>query len=177
MMRDIAPVLRTGLIMSPPNHLGKSNEQIVYIIPRNIDFSKDSPEDRVRSLLFFLQRDLESPSIQEGGFMLICDMAGAGLNPNIPAQKAMISVVQEAMPAKAKKILIVNGGWILGVVFGAIKPLLSQKIQNRIQILKNPKEIFNFVDPANLLTTLGGTLDFDHLAYIEEEIKRQEQTT
>jgi len=105
--------------------------------------------------------------------MLICDMEGAGINPNIPSQKAMISLVQESIPAKARRILIVNGGLLIRIAFETTRMLLSHKIQRRIQVLKHTSQLLEYIDKENLLSTLGGTLQYNHQAYIEEELENE----
>lgn len=71
--------------------------------------------------------------------------------------KKFLVCVQEAYPVKVKEVHVINVNPLVDTIVTWIKPLLKEKIRNRIHIHPNLETLFKFVPKEMLPEEFGGT--------------------
>lgn len=78
---------------------------------------------------------------------------------NLEFMKNFSNIISSGMPIKMSKYCLLNGPWILRIMFKCFSPFLSEKIKSRTGFLYT-KELEEEVGNVNLPKFLGGEKDF-----------------
>jgi len=125
-----------------------------------------SLDDIFRANYLYLEEMIASEETQVNGIIAIVDFAGLGwshVRSFTPRQaQRVISLVQDCFPARFKEFHFVHQPYVFQCVFAIVKPLLSEKIRNRIHFHgMDTSELLEKVGKQHLPTYLGGDAEED----------------
>jgi len=134
----------------------------VFIFKGGLWNPKKMPSAHVfRANVLCLEQAILDPVTQVTGIVAVMDMNGFGLThlrycpPN--HLKKVVALIQDCFPARFKAIHFVNEPAIFSVLFGLVRPFLSQKLQNRIHFHGSDYEsLYDYLPPSILPEEYGG---------------------
>ncbi|XP_050072387.1 uncharacterized protein LOC126560472 [Anopheles maculipalpis] len=136
--------------------------------------------DLFRATMLLLEVGSLEPQSQVLGGIGIMDLEGLTLNhawnltPTI-AQK-MLALLATSMPLRTSQIHIVNQGWVFDTVFQIFKPLLTEKMRQRLFFHGTDRtSLHKYIDPEALPERYGGTNPEYPYTYWLEHLSRVEQ--
>lgn len=175
---DLKKHLDQAIIMQIKHGVDKSNRMCQYVF-----VCKDKPKDRPINVLLeycFWETEYqirtEPLEILRNGTTMIIDFKGFSLsNVDFSAKGVEFSkALSGVFPKRIRKVYLFNGGWLLNLIFGAAKMVLSRKLTERVES-GTPEGLKNLIDAKWLLTEYGGDLDAspkDWIESIKDEEKR-----
>ncbi|XP_046661381.1 alpha-tocopherol transfer protein-like isoform X1 [Homalodisca vitripennis] len=94
------------------------------------------------------------------GVYTICDLSGLSAShltelPWLYMQK-FTALGLEALPARLKGIFIINAPTFFDTIYNLFKPILSEKMKKRLQILPNYKDLYKYIPKRILPSNYGG---------------------
>ncbi len=124
------------------------------------------------SLAFYLAELLtESPQTQAIGVTIIISMDGMEwANFDNQFQRTIIDFFQRNIPARVRAILLYKCPWWVSMTVKLMAPFLKEKIVQRIHLCEDADEILEHVPIEALPVELGGSLAYDHEAFIRGEM-------
>ncbi|XP_058452423.1 clavesin-1 isoform X2 [Malaya genurostris] len=149
--------------------------------------SKVPMNDLLKATLLMLEVGSLEPVSQVVGGVGIMDLEGLSLNhawymsPTV-AQK-VIALLVTCMPVRTTAIHIVNQGWVFDTVFQMFKPLLNDRMRERLYFHGTDRaSLHKYIDPEYLPERYGGTKPefpytywLDHLCKNERVVRELEQ--
>ncbi|XP_035907328.1 uncharacterized protein LOC118510046 [Anopheles stephensi] len=136
--------------------------------------------DLFRATMLLLEVGSLEPQSQVLGGVGIMDLEGLTLNhawnltPTV-AQK-MLALLATSMPLRTSQIHIVNQGWVFDTVFQIFKPLLTEKMRQRLFFHGTDRaSLHKYIDPEALPERYGGTKPEYPYTYWLEHLSRVEQ--
>lgn len=138
------------------------------------DPSKCSADEVFRANVICMEKQIEDPLTQINGIVAILDMKYLGFHhirhfsPNHAFK--IVSLVQDAFPARFKAVHIVNEPALFDMVLTIVKPLIGEKIKKRIYTHgSNMKSLHKYLFPSILPEEYGGELGpFNNNDYINK---------
>ncbi|XP_054714911.1 alpha-tocopherol transfer protein-like isoform X2 [Uloborus diversus] len=131
--------------------------------------------DVLAALLIAAASTVYDPVTQINGFIFICDVQGFSKKhflemSSLKKLSVFSSIMNDYNPIRLKKILVVNTPQLVESFCMLMKPLLSQKLGDRVQLIgSDMNELHQFLDPAILPQEYGGklpSLDFHKFSRI-----------
>ncbi|CAD5225964.1 unnamed protein product [Bursaphelenchus xylophilus] len=110
----------------------------------------------------------EKKSGRQLRFNIIIDLTGYNrdhlFTPGIKAYKNFIYTSQELFPEVTKTIFVINAPPLFETLFSFVKPILSQKTKEKVQILGSDyhQALFEALGQENLPKMFGGTKEYEH---------------
>lgn len=119
---------------------------------------------------------IADPKTSQIGITIISNMEGMQWsNFDLQFQRSIIDFFQANIPARVKNILLYRCPWWVTMMVRMVSPFLKQKMRERIHIVE-AGGLTAFVDEGNLPAELGGSLQYDHEAFIKKEMARTVDT-
>lgn len=119
--------------------LKETLDKYYLILPEKCDPYKWPAEQVFRSNIMSLENAIRDPCSQIGGLVVLLDMSGLRfahakfLSPHLAKRSA--EVIQDAFPMRFKAFHILNEPFYFDAVLALIKPFMTDKIRNRVNIL------------------------------------------
>uniref|UniRef100_A0A182NES0 CRAL-TRIO domain-containing protein n=1 Tax=Anopheles dirus TaxID=7168 RepID=A0A182NES0_9DIPT len=136
--------------------------------------------DLFRATMLLLEVGSLEPQSQVLGGIGIMDLEGLTLNhawnltPAV-AQK-MLALLATSMPLRTSQIHIVNQGWVFDTAFQIFKPLLTEKMRQRLFFHGTDRaSLHKYIDPEALPERYGGTKPEFPYTYWLEHLSRDER--
>uniref|UniRef100_A0A182VUK4 CRAL-TRIO domain-containing protein n=1 Tax=Anopheles minimus TaxID=112268 RepID=A0A182VUK4_9DIPT len=136
--------------------------------------------DLFRATMLLLEVGSLEPQSQVLGGIGIMDLEGLTLNhawnltPAV-AQK-MLALLATSMPLRTSQIHIVNQGWVFDTAFQIFKPLLTEKMRQRLFFHGTDRaSLHKYIDPEALPERYGGTKPEYPYTYWLEHLSRNEK--
>ena len=112
------------------------------------------------------------PEVQKKGVVMIMNQEGASYKTMDPAMmKEMGPAMRKCFPLRMAQAFVVNPATWADVLVYAFKAMNSDKVANRVQVLRDVADLQKYIDKAQLPPNLGGTLEFDFGAWVEAQNK------
>lgn len=134
-----------------------------------------------RTLFYTIDQILQRPEAQEHGLTVIHDLRGFDKRKNARFEVARsLFRMYGHLPLQLKAIYICSASTVFLTFFKVIsRIIMTAKLRRRVHFINDFKELdednLGVVDPKDLLTDLGGTLDYSVKDWVEEQ-KRKEQS-
>ncbi|XP_055597104.1 clavesin-1-like isoform X2 [Uranotaenia lowii] len=165
----------------------QEGRRVLYFKFGNWRPSKIPVNDLFKATLLILEVGSLEPASQVTGGIGIMDLEGLSLNhawymsPSV-AQK-VISLLVTSMPLRTTAIHIVNQGWVFDTVFQMFKPLLNDRMREKLFFHGSDfASLHKHIDPEYLPERYGGTKPeysytywLDHLCRNEHVVRELEQ--
>lgn len=123
-----------------------------------------SLDEVFKGCVLFLEAAMLEPETQVNGAVVIFDMDGLTMQQawqfTPPFAKRIVDWLQDAVPLRIKGIYIINQPKIFNVVFSLFKPILREKLRNRIVFLGTDREaLYKCISKECLPPCYGGTVN------------------
>ncbi|CAB3222128.1 unnamed protein product [Arctia plantaginis] len=142
-----------------PNKTAEGYNVLFYRLS-DYDYSKLNFADAVRVFCMFNDVKLSEDQGQAEGYIVIFDMKGCSLGHltrvTLPALRAFMHYIQNAHPARLKKIHVVHTVSFINQVMCLVKPLIHSNLLNLLNFSSEGPE--SVVDKALLPEDFGGPL-------------------
>jgi len=119
------------------------------------DTSITTPQDIFATNFMCLEVMGREPKTQIAGLVALVDMAGFGwdhvMQLSLEYVKDVVAMVQNSFPIRFREIHIVNESYLFDVVFALVKPLLTEKIRERIRFHGADHESLHRCLPRSIL--------------------------
>lgn len=117
-----------------------------------------------KGCVLFLEAAMLEPETQVHGAVVIFDMDGLTMQQawqfTPPFAKRIVDWLQDAVPLRIKGIHIINQPKIFNIVFALFKPILREKLRNRIVFHGTDREsLYKHIAREALPPCYGGTVD------------------
>jgi len=178
---ELERVVRSEVFVAPPNLYTKAGGPVVIGRFRNNDMTDGRTVDDVCRMAYYtVDRLLQLPETREHGITLVHDLRGfdPSRNANIQIPKKLFGAMIGQFPVKIKGVYICHAPFIFYGFFKIVSLFMGKKLRERIHFCDNFEEIgtvHNILDPNDLLTEMGGTLEFSIKDWVEEQ-KAKEQS-
>eukprot|EP01090_Pellita_catalonica_P006912 TRINITY_DN172_c0_g1_i1.p1 TRINITY_DN172_c0_g1~~TRINITY_DN172_c0_g1_i1.p1 ORF type:complete len:888 (+),score=179.11 TRINITY_DN172_c0_g1_i1:262-2664(+) len=152
---------------------------LVFLNAKNYLPKHMPAEECVRAMLYFFDIASEeyedSVTVQRIGITCVADMKGAGIWRNFDpkAVPTLVNGILGHYPIRIGHIIVMNPPRVFNMVWKVIKPLLPEDILNKVHILDKPEDVFEYVTRENMLQSMGGDLEFDGEAWVDERFKKE----
>ncbi|GIY48462.1 alpha-tocopherol transfer protein [Caerostris extrusa] len=174
----MAPVTYPSMFknFTPRSCVNAINSNLHYFLPyRNSDgcaillskFGQWNPrtlscDELLKFNIMCNEMALKNPVTQICGIITIADMKDFSwshlLQIQISDVRCFVSTLQDCLPMRHKTTHIINHSSIFSVLFTIIKPLLTEKIRNRIYFHDTVHSLHKHISPEILPESLGGKL-------------------
>jgi len=160
-----------------PNARGKAGAQIIYFIPRFYDPRESNPLSVFRMTYYMINRLVSDIQTQRNGFLIIVDLMGTGWrNCDLKLPGMFVKMMQNRFSGRLHLVLILYPPKLFRMMFGMVRPFIPEKYLCKIRVV-TPTELFQYVDPSNLLPDYGGTMAFNQNDYINMIMAENQQQT
>jgi len=169
--------IETGVILRGKGVVDKHERLLHYV-----NVAKDKPKDRPINVLYAYgfwetkyQIENETLRTLRNGSVLVVDFKGFGLS-NVdlsPKGVEFSKALSGVFPKRIRKVYLINGGWLLKLIFEAAKLMLSKKLCDRVEV-GTVDGLKNLVNDDHLLSDYGGKSSMTVKDWVEE-IKKDEE--
>lgn len=153
----------------------QEGRKIILIQSGRLDIEAFEEADIARALHLIGAIILEEEETQISGFSIICDLANIKFN-QIGSQKFFqdsMRLLENSCPIRIQRFYIVNVPPLGTFLFQLFRSLLSQKLQERVLVLKNHSELKTHIDYAILPKHMDGIILENEI--IEDFLKLQDK--
>eukprot|EP00619_Florenciella_sp_RCC1007_P014636 CAMPEP_0205927172 /NCGR_PEP_ID=MMETSP1325-20131115/22073_1 /ASSEMBLY_ACC=CAM_ASM_000708 /TAXON_ID=236786 /ORGANISM="Florenciella sp., Strain RCC1007" /LENGTH=99 /DNA_ID=CAMNT_0053296011 /DNA_START=168 /DNA_END=467 /DNA_ORIENTATION=+ len=89
-------------------------------------------------------------------------------NFNRNAVSGVLHSLQNLIPVRLGGVRLMNQPWFFSWLFGIVSVFMKAKLRERISVLgTNHAALAEWCEPGSIPATLGGELEWDHAAWIE----------
>jgi len=121
----------------------------------------------LQCVVFQLDVALEEVETQRNGLVFIYNMTNSKYsNFDYELSQKMLTLLKGCYPARLKKVLIVTAPLWFKAPFKVLRLFVREKLRDRVFTVSIPQLLLH-VDPVALPCSLGGSLDYDHLSWLE----------
>jgi len=119
-----------------------------------------------------LQMLRRGPTVQKKGICMVVDQEGSSYkNMDSSFMREMGPAMRKCFPVRMGAVFLVNPTTLADVFIYAFKAMNSEKVAQRVQVVRDISELHKYIDKAQLPPMLGGTLEFDFKAWVEAQNK------
>lgn len=174
----MAPVTYPSMFknFTPRSCMNVINAGLHYFLPyRNVDgcaillsrFGQWDPraltcDELLRFNIMCNEMAIRNPVTQICGITTIADMKDFSwshlLQIQISDVRCFVNTLQDCLPIRHKTIHIINHSSIFSVLFTLVKPLLTEKVKNRIYFHDDVSSLHKYISQEILPESLGGRL-------------------
>lgn len=157
-----------------PNARDKDSRGVGYLFPAN--FSPKLLEDTKLYIHFTWWFGLISSAQHidndREGYVYIEDFKGASFSDlagmgGDKTMKEMFDGIQNAVPARLRRIYLLNAPWYVRFLIAMVKPFMSTKLQNKVRAVTLEELAQEFKGGADaLLPAVGGRSTFDYRVWV-----------
>ena len=154
-----------------------SGRSLVYWDPSHLDSSKYTTESMVRAFWYVLHAALEPKQAQQRGIIILVDPQRASMSQfDSTIGKLFMSAMSGVLPLRMSGIHICYPPYFVNLVLPLVKLFMPERLQKRIRFHSGnpqtevlPKLAQEFGLTADMLpVAIGGTLEVDHLGWLEK---------
>lgn len=121
----------------------------------------------LQCVVFQLDVALEQVETQRNGLVFIYNMTNSKYsNFDYDLSQKMLTLLKGCYPARLKKVLIVTAPLWFKAPFKVLRLFVREKLRDRVFTVSIPQLLLH-VDASALPPMLGGSLDYDHQAWLE----------
>ena len=179
---ELERCLLSEVVVSPPSLKTRQGGAVLIGRLRNNDMTDGRTADGVCRMLFYtIDRVLQRPETKLHGMTIIHDLRGFDKikNARLEVAKRLFHGLFGQFPVHVNAIYICNAPMVFIGFFKIMSNLfMTKKVRQRIKFIddfKELNEIYDVIDPNDLLTDLGGTLEWSIKDWVEEQ-KQKEQS-
>jgi len=129
--------LATGIIRVLPHRDVMGRRVLVFRVNR-WEPAKTSREEVFSAMILFLELLAREQETQVSGIAALVDMSGLGWSHwkqlSLDYIGCMVATVQGAFPIRFREIHVVNEYGVFHAVYALVRPFLTEKIRNRLQL-------------------------------------------
>lgn len=128
-----------------------------YHVPNLADL-----DNTLRFLVFMIEQGcVEADKLGSRQICVIYDRRGFSKKQQDPnsmkAMKLLIPILQDYYPERLHCYYVMGANWFFRAMFTVVKTFLSEKTANKVKVLADDKDLFQFFDKHKLITQYGGT--------------------
>ncbi|CAL1278042.1 unnamed protein product [Larinioides sclopetarius] len=132
------------------------------------------PLEQLKQMVWMLiLQSLRDPMTQINGFKIIHDLEGMSFKQLKYCTPSNFSLLYNSavicLPARYKEMHYISDSHLFKIIWNMIKPIMSEKIRNRVYFHSNKEELFHYFPRCIMPTVYGG--DIQETA-MEDWIKR-----
>lgn len=137
----------------------------VLVRPRYHDPGSSDLDVMIRYGMFLIEKAIQqSEGKGNEKIVVIYDRSGFEKknfdNKIMTFAKKFVSLLQDYYAERLACFYIVNANWFFKLMYGVIKPFLTQRTKDKMIIIGKQEDFFKYFEPENLLPEHGGTSDF-----------------
>mmetsp|Transcript_13153 Transcript_13153/g.27835 ORF Transcript_13153/g.27835 Transcript_13153/m.27835 type:complete len:273 (+) Transcript_13153:158-976(+) len=177
---ELERLLLSEVMVSPPSLLTKEGGPIMLGRFRNNDMTDGRTTEGVCRMMFYnIDRLLQREETQKYGITIIHDLRGfdKAKNARIEIAKRLFKGFLGQFPIQVKAIYICQAPMVFIGFFKIVSTLLiPKKLRERIHFIDEFHElndVYDVVDPKDLLTEMGGALEWSIQDWVDEQKKKE----
>lgn len=178
---ELERLLLSEVIVSPPSLITKQGGPVLIGRLRNNDMTDGRTAENVCRMIFYtIDRVLQRPETQHHGITVIHDLRGFDRKKNVRIQlvKQLFRGLFGQFPVHITAIYICKPPPGIASFFSFMSRLLmSAKTRERVHFIDEFSKLNHVIDEQNLLTELGGDLEWSTREWIEEQKREEEEGT
>ncbi|XP_055636926.1 alpha-tocopherol transfer protein-like isoform X2 [Toxorhynchites rutilus septentrionalis] len=169
MYNDLSPsreanIFNQNILAVFPNRDQLGRRILLLELGKTWKHKEVSLDEVFKGCVLFLEAAMLEPETQVNGAVVIFDMDGLSMQQawqfTPPFAKRIVDWLQDAVPLRVKGIHIINQPKIFNVVFALFKPILREKLRNRIVFHGTDREsLYKHISKECLPPCYGGTVD------------------
>ncbi|XP_061183887.1 alpha-tocopherol transfer protein-like [Saccostrea echinata] len=169
-------VLEAGVTGVLP-HRDKEGRRVIIFRPGRWDPSRFPVDDVFRTNFMTISKIIQDEATQVNGIIMVMDLDGVGWaharNISPFYAKRIMSLLQDAFPARFKGIHYLNEPAVFDYIFAIVKQFMKEKTVNRLHFHgKNVQELTDYIDPEYLPEEYGGKAPpYSNKEWMEELLK------
>ena len=164
--KSIEHVLHSGII-KVLNSRFNDGSKVICVYPGKWNSSEIPFQDNFRATLLILDMLIQDEETQIHGFSVIYDFTNASFMSMLKVAQSeqitkgvLIELLQESFPARFKGVHLMHQPWYISIVLSVIRPLMKQKLRDRIHSHGGDFEsLHRYIDSEGLPGELGGNSD------------------
>lgn len=132
----------------------------IVLVQSKWDPSKYSVSDSIRLFFYITNALLEEEETQIGGMVFIFDYAQLTLDRQMSPFELMefLDFIKKCSTARQKGNFLLNLPKFAQILLEVGRSMLSEKLRQRLHVLKEANELKNYIDPVMLPIEYGGTV-------------------
>eukprot|EP00036_Acanthoecidae_sp_10tr_P001928 CAMPEP_0182944554 /NCGR_PEP_ID=MMETSP0105_2-20130417/54118_1 /TAXON_ID=81532 ORGANISM="Acanthoeca-like sp., Strain 10tr" /NCGR_SAMPLE_ID=MMETSP0105_2 /ASSEMBLY_ACC=CAM_ASM_000205 /LENGTH=257 /DNA_ID=CAMNT_0025084491 /DNA_START=155 /DNA_END=928 /DNA_ORIENTATION=+ len=158
---ELTKTLQLGIVR-PLGGVDVAGRRVLLAMPGRLDFTDgEQPARFARAIFYRIEQCIEtSVETQRVGICLLQDATGMSRSKfRRNVVREVLHVIQDCLPIRVGRILIVNQPWIFSILFGIIKLFLKEKMRRRVVVLGTDREaLAQYLSHENTPEQLGGSL-------------------
>ena len=79
--------------------------------------------------------------------------------------KDAAKILQDYYPERLEKFYLIGADWYFRILFGIVRPFLSEKTRNKLNLIDDTSHLFKHISADNLMKEYGGNIDFKYDKY------------
>ncbi|KAK3579210.1 hypothetical protein CHS0354_022755 [Potamilus streckersoni] len=150
----VQDIIRKGIYLPLPGR-DRNGRKVVLVRLGAADPSEKSFDDVMRANLALFDYLLLDENIQVNGLVFIVDLTGFTrqhfMATGVENSKKCMLVTQKALPGRIKELHYYNTGSVFETIFNLIRPLMSEKLRNRVHVHgQNLTTVYDNIDMSLL---------------------------
>ena len=177
---ELERVVLSEVIIAPPKLRTNAGGPVLIGRFRNNDMTDGRTVDDVCRMVFYnIDRVLQFPETRKHGITVVHDVRGFDRSKNVHMDlpKKLFGALIGQFPIKINGIYICHAPVIFYAFFKIVSLFFGKKLRERVHFCDSFEEIatiHNLMDPKDLLTEMGGSLEFSIKEWVEEQkVKEQ----
>jgi len=146
----------------------KLNHPCLIVKTRRHFPSESSVDQTIRFGVYTIEKGVNL--MKEVGTSQVCviwDREGFDQKKNfdksiLTVMKQLVGILQDFYAERLEQVYILKPNWFFKMIFGLIKPFLSDKTKNKVKLINKNEELLNYFEPENLLQEYGGASKFEY---------------
>jgi len=146
----------------------KMNNPCLIVRTRRHFPDQSTTDKTIRFGVYMIEKGVNK--MKENGASHVCvlwDREGFDQKKNfdksiLTVMKQLVGILQDFYAERLEQVYILKPNWFFKMIFGLIKPFLSDKTKNKVKLINKNEELLNYFDPENLLKEYGGTSTFQY---------------
>ncbi|XP_076053155.1 protein tyrosine phosphatase Meg2 isoform X3 [Oratosquilla oratoria] len=163
--------LSTGKFTILPGR-DSSGSAIAVFTARLHDPRQATHQTTLQGVVYQLDAALESTQTQRCGLVFVYDMTDSVYqNFDYQLSQKILNLLKGGYPARLKKVLIVTAPLWFKAPFKVLRLFVREKLRDRVFTVSSPEVLINHIPADCLPSSLGGSLQIDHSAWLLHCVK------
>eukprot|EP00730_Choanoeca_flexa_P006197 TRINITY_DN12102_c0_g2_i3.p1 TRINITY_DN12102_c0_g2~~TRINITY_DN12102_c0_g2_i3.p1 ORF type:complete len:511 (+),score=130.26 TRINITY_DN12102_c0_g2_i3:187-1719(+) len=128
-----------------------------------------SPQETLQTILYLVDIALQDERAMRNGITIVSFLRGLSwAKLDNGTHKLLLKTLQNNYPARINRVAVISPGWTTKAALRIMRPFMKNKLSAKLKTYPSIASLSGFVDATALPASVGGELQFDHEAWLDE---------